>query len=424
MKNEVFALKGICIYSKTRQNIEILDGYLISDNGICQGVFEHIPEEFKGITVQDYTGKLIIPGLIDLHLHAPQYPFRATGMDLELLKWLDTYTFPEESKYADIEYATRAYTMFVKDLKNSPTTRACIFGTIHSEATLILMDMLEDTGMKTMVGKVNMDRNCPDYLREDSAEKSIEDTIIWIQQSMKRYKNTVPILTPRFIPTCSDELMLSLGKLKAKYHLALQSHLSENQSEIEWVRQLCPDVESYAYAYEKAGSLKESGKTIMAHCVYLTEKEEDLLKKRNVFIAHCPESNINLASGIAPIRRFINKDLKIGLGSDIAAACDINLFHAMSSAIQSSKLYWRLVDTSCTPLTIEEVFYMATKGGGAFFGNVGSFEKGYQMDAVVLCDENIESSKHFTPKERLERMIYLGKNENILSKYIDGEKIK
>ena len=162
----------------------------------------------------------------------------------------------------------------------------------------------------------------------------------------------------------------------------------------------------------------------MAHCVYLTEEEENLLKRRNVFIAHCPDSNMNLSSGIAPISRYLKKGLKVGLGSDLAAGSFINLFHAMSSAIQSSKIYWRLVDETNVPLTLEEAFYMGTKGGGAFFGKVGSFEQGYQMDAVILSDDNIESSKTLTPKERLERIIYLGKDENVISKYVDGKRIK
>jgi guanine deaminase len=423
MNNEIFALKGICAYAITRNYIEIIDGYLVSEAGISQGVYEEIPIEYEGITIYDYSGKLIIPGLIDLHLHAPQYSFRGTGMDLELLEWLNTYTFPEEANYAEAEYAKRAYSIFVKDLKNSPTTRACIFGTIHKEATQILMDMLEETGMKTMVGKVNMDRNCPDYIREESAKQSIEDTIYFIEQARKNYKNTVLILTPRFIPTCSDELMRSLGELKEKYNLPLQSHLAENHSEIEWVSQLCPEAESYTDAYEKLGSFHQSGKTIMAHCVYLSEKEEAQLKEQQVFIAHCPESNVNLASGIAPVRRFLDKGLNIGIGSDVAGGSSINLFRAMTCAIQSSKLYWRLVNQSSKPLTIEEVFFLTTKGGGAFFGKVGSFEKGYKMDAVVLNDENLETTKQLSPKERLERIIYLGTNDSMVAKYVDGNKI-
>lgn len=420
---QTFALKGICIYSVSSDKLEIVDGYLICHDGICQGAWEIIPNEYKDITVYDYSGKLIIPGLIDLHLHAPQYSYRGTGMDLELLEWLNAYTFPEEANYINADYALKAYSIFVKDLYKSPTTRACIFGTVHREATQILMDMLEKTGMKTMVGKVNMDRNCPDYIKEESVEQSIEDTIWLIEYATKNYKNTVPILTPRFIPTCSDELMSSLGELKERYKLSLQSHLAENRAEIEWVSQLCPNTDSYTDAYEKLGSFKQPGKTIMAHCVYLSETEEEQLKKKEVYIAHCPESNQNIASGIAPIRKYLNKELKIGIGSDVAGGSSLSLFRAMACAIQSSKMYWRLMDTNAKPLAIEEAFYLATKGGGEFFGKVGSFEVGYQMDAVVLNDENLESSMSFSPRERLERMIYLGENEPILAKYVHGKRI-
>lgn len=422
MKQELFALKGICIFSVSKDEIKIIDGYLISDNGICQGVYKELPNEYKEIEIYDYTGKLIIPGLIDLHLHAPQYSFRGTGMDLELLDWLETYTFPEEAKYADMEYAKKAYSIFVKALQVSPTTRACIFGTIHKEATLILMDLLEESGLKTMVGKVNMDRNCAASIIEES-NKSIEDTIAFLEYAREHYKNTKPILTPRFIPTCTDGLMKKLSKLKETYQVPLQSHLSENPSEITWVKELCNSAKSYGFAYEDLGSFHPSGKTVMAHCVYLTEEEEELLKERETFIAHCPESNLNLSSGIAPIRRFLEKNLKVGLGTDVAGGSSINLFHAMSLSIQASKMYWRLIDTSCSSLTLEEVFYMATKGGGEFFGKVGSFEKGYEMDALVLQDDNLATMKEMTPKERLERLIYLGGNQNIVEKYITGKRM-
>lgn len=423
MENNMFALKGIFVYSTSKSEIKVIDGYAISQMGICQGVYKEIPKEWDGIKIHDYSGKLIIPGLTDLHLHAPQYSYRGTGMDLELLEWLETYTFPEESKYQDLAYAKEAYSAFVKDLLYSPTTRACIFATIHKEATITLMDMLEESGLKTMVGKVNMDRNCSDSIREKSAKESIDDTISVIEYALEHYSNTKPILTPRFIPTCSDELMRKLTNLKEKYHLALQSHLSENPSEIDWVRQLCPNAKSYAYAYDDSGSFHSSGKTVMAHCVYVTKEEEALMKDKEVFVAHCPESNINLASGIAPIKRFLDKGLKVGIGSDVAGGSSINLFRAMALAIQVSKMYWRLIDSTYKPLTIEEVFYLATKGGGEFFGKVGSFEKGYEMDAVVLCDKSIETVKSFSPKERLERLIYLGTNENIKAKYVAGKQI-
>lgn len=422
MNHDLFVLKGTFIYSITKQEMEIIDGYLLSVNGICQGIYKDITNEMDGVPIYDYTGKIIIPGLVDLHLHAPQYTYRATGMDLELLDWLEIYTFPEESKYLDLEYAKKAYSQFAKDLKNSLTTRACIFGTIHKDATLMLMDLLEETGLKTMVGKVNMDRNCSDDLREDS-EKSIVETILFIEQAKKQYKNTLPILTPRFIPTCSDELMEKISEIKEKYQVPLQSHLSENPSEIEWVKQLRPTSKSYAFAYDELGSFGSFGNTVMAHCVYLTQEEERLIKERNAFIAHCPESNLNLSSGIAPVRRFLDQNIKIGLGSDVAGGTSIHLWKAMSLSIQASKMYWRLIDSTCPSLTLEEVFYMATKGGGEFFGKVGSFEKGYETDALILQDDNLTTMKELSPKERLERLVYLGDQHNIVEKYVAGKRI-
>lgn len=422
MSHDLFILKGTFIYSITKQEMEIIDGYLLSVNGVCQGIYKDITNEMDGVPIYDYTGKIIIPGLVDLHLHAPQYTYRATGMDLELLDWLETYTFPEESKYLDLEYAKEAYSQFVNDLKNSLTTRACIFGTIHKDATLVLMDLLEETGLKTMVGKVNMDRNCSDDLREES-EKSIEETILFIEQAKKQYKNTLPILTPRFIPTCSDELMEKLSEIKEKYQVPLQSHLSENPSEIEWVKQLRPTSKSYAFAYDDLGSFGSFGNTVMAHCVYLTQEEQHLMKERNAFIAHCPESNLNLASGIAPIRKYLDQNIKAGLGTDVAGGTSIHLLKAMSLSIQASKMYWRLVDSTCPSLTLEEVFYMATKGGGEFFGKVGSFEKGYETDALILQDDNLATMKKMSPKERLERLVYLGDQHNVVEKYVAGKRI-
>lgn len=422
MNHDLFVLKGTFIYSITKKEMEITEGYLLSINGVCQGIYKELTKELNGVPIYDYTGKIIIPGLVDLHLHAPQYTYRATGMDLELLDWLETYTFPEESKYLDLEYAKKAYSQFAKDLKNSLTTRACIFGTIHKDATLMLMDLLEETGLKTMVGKVNMDRNCSDDLREES-EKSIEETILFIEQAKKQYKNTLPILTPRFIPTCSDELMEKISEIKEKYQVPLQSHLSENPSEIEWVKQLRPTSKSYAFAYDDLGSFGSFGNTVMAHCVYLTQEEERLMKERNAFIAHCPESNLNLSSGIAPVRRFLDQNIKIGLGTDVAGGTSIHLLKAMSLSIQASKMYWRLVDSTCPSLTLEEVFYMATKGGGEFFGKVGSFEKGYETDALILQDDNLTTMKKMSPKERLERLVYLGDQHNVVEKYVAGKRI-
>ncbi|CUO21582.1 guanine deaminase [Eubacterium sp. am_0171] len=425
MNESIFILKGNIVYSRSAEELEICEhGYLVCENGRVKGVYQTLPFVYGGIPITDYEDRLIIPGLVDLHVHAPQYSYRGLGMDMELLEWLETNTFPEEAKFRETEYAKKAYRIFVDRMRRSATTRACIFATVHREATLLLMDMLEEAGLSTMVGKVNMDRNCPDYLREESAEVSAAETVEWIKDVLhKKYKHTRPILTPRFTPSCTDDLMERLKMIQMRYELPLQSHLSENPGEISWVKELCPWSEFYGDAYDKFGLFGSDCPTIMAHCVYSDEKEITRMKENGVYIAHCPESNMNIASGVAPVRRFLAEGLHVGMGSDVAGGSTESIFTAMAHAIQSSKLRWRLLDDSLKPLTVEEAFYMATKGGGEFFGRVGSFEEGYEMDAVVLDDTRLEHPQPLDVKKRLERMIYFSDDREIYAKYVEGSRL-
>ena len=419
-----FILKGNICYNASLTKLRTLDGYVVCENGISQGAFKELPEKYNSYPVIDCGNQLILPGLCDIHTHAPQYAFRGMGMDLELLEWLDTYTFPEEANYADVEYAKEAYDYFVTDLVNGATTRAVIFATVHSEATLLLMEKLEKTGLITRVGKVNMDRNSLASLCESSAEESLLNTEKWISEATKRFERTKPIITPRFIPTCSDELMSGLGALQKKHGLPVQSHLSENQAEMRWVQELCPDSTCYGDAYATHGLFGgEHVPTIMAHCVWSEGIEEDLIKNNHVYVAHCPGANVNLSSGIAPIRRFLKRGINVGLGSDVAAGTQTSIFRAMSDAIGVSKLYWRLINQDAEPLTISEALYLATQGGGSFFGKVGSFDKGYEFDAIVIDDRDLKTPKVLTIENRLERIIYLGQEYHVTAKYVCGELI-
>lgn len=429
MEKQNFVLKGNLCYSLDEQHLQVVEqGFLVCEDGVSAGVYETLPAEYREYPVVDYGDKLIVPGLVDLHVHAPQYAFRGLGMDMELLDWLNTHTFPEEAKYGDKEYAAKAYGIFADQLKHSATTRACIFATVHREATRLLMDLLEETGLKTMVGKVNMDRNTPDYLVEESAECSASETVAWLEETAGRYERTKPILTPRFTPSVTDDLMGRLKEIQKTYHLPVQSHLSENPGEIDWVKELCPWSSCYGDAYDHFGMFGGAGgtddcKTIMAHCVYSGEEERKLIKDRGVYVAHCPQSNTNLASGIAPVRRYLEEGIHIGLGSDVAGGFTESMFRAMADAVQVSKLYWRLVDDKCKPLTMEEAFYLGTKGGGSFFGAVGSFEKGYELDAVILDDAKLRHPQPLELKDRLERFIYLSDERHIVGKYVAGRKI-
>lgn len=421
---KTYALKGNIIYSKNQNEINCFENsYLICQDGKSMGVFEKLDEKYKDIEVIDFGEKIICPGLVDLHIHAPQYNFRGMGMDLELLDWLNTYTFPSEAKFKDEDYAKRSYQRFVDYLKYGPNTRHVIFASLHVKSTQILMDLMEKSKMVSFVGKVNMDRNGGVDLEEKDADESEKTTLDWLESIKGKYKNTYPILTPRFIPSCTDELLEKLRKIKDEYNLPIQSHLSENLGEIEWVKELVPQAKFYGDAYNIFDLFGKNNKTVMAHCVYSNDDEQDLIKENEVFIAHCPDSNTNLTSGIAPAGKYLREGQKIGLGSDVAGGTHASIFKAMADAIKVSKLRYRLVDEKIKPLSLEEAFYMATLGGGEFFGKVGSFEKGYEFDAIVIDDEKLLEEDKFNLKQRLERIVYLSKDEDIVSKFVRGEKI-
>lgn len=425
MNEKSFIIRGNICYSEAKEQLSVTDlGYLVCYKGISRGVYPVIPDEYRDLPVKDYGDRLVIPGMTDLHVHAPQYPFRGLGMDLELLDWLNTHTFPEESRYAELEYAEKAYQIFVDDLKKSASTRAVIFATIHIPATEFLMKQLDAAGLKTYVGKVNMDQNCTDTLREKDAEASLDRTAAWLRETAEKYPNTRPILTPRFAPTCSGPLLEGLGKLQKKYGLPVQSHLSENLSEIAWVQELFPWSSCYGNVYEHYGLFGKEAKTVMAHCVHSSDREVELMKRNGVYVAHCPQSNINLSSGIAPIRRYLEEGIPTGLGTDMAGGANMSMFRCMADAIGVSKLYWRVADQSRKPLTMEEAFFLATKGGGSFFGKTGSFEEGYEVDALVLDDSGIRTAKELNTKERLERYIYLAEEGGqIVGKYVAGKEL-
>ncbi len=417
-------LRGHICHSSSPGRIEIIEnGYLVVDDGICVGAFSALPPGFAALPVEDYGDRLIIPGMTDLHLHAPQFSFRGLGMDLELLDWLEKYTFPEEQKYRELSYAEEAYTVFVNSLRKTVTTRAAVFATVHVPATMLLMDLLERSGLIAYVGKVNMDRNCPDGLREASAKQSLSDTKAWLAECAGKFSRVYPILTPRFIPTCSDELLSGLGSLSEFCGIPVQSHMSENFGEISWVRELCPDSSGYADAYRRFGLLGQGSKCIMAHCVHCSEDEIDLLKRSGVFIAHSPESNMNLASGVAPVSRYLKLGLRVGLATDLAGGSHESMFRAMTHAVQASKLRWRLMDPDVKPLTFDQAFYLATAGGGEFFGKVGAFLPGYSFDAVVLDDSSLIHPQPLSVHDRLERLAYLSDDRCVYAKYVAGTRL-
>ncbi|MBB6623554.1 guanine deaminase [Clostridium gasigenes] len=419
----IYAVKGNIIFTKTLDKFNIfVNGYIVVEDRLVRGVYESLPEEFNKIDVIDYGNSLIIPGFSDLHTHAPQFANMGLGLDKELMPWLETYTFPEEAKFSDISYAKRVYSAFIRELWKFGTTRSVVFATIHKESTALLMDLFADAGLGAYVGKVNMNRNSPEFLTE-TLEDSIKDTKYLLEEYCNKYPLVKPIITPRFVPTCSFDLLKNLGELAKEYNIPVQSHLCENYSEISFVKELHPEFGNYANIYDSAGLFGDMP-TVMAHCVLVDEDEIELMARKKVFVAHSPNSNSNLSSGIAPIRRLIKRGVPVGLATDVSAGHSLSITNVMVNAAQASNIKWLESNKVDESLSTVELFYLATKGGGEFFGKVGSFEDGYEFDALVIDDSNLSIFKPLSIEERLQKFIYTGDDRNIKERYVSGRKIE
>lgn len=409
------------IYAPTPDRLEMIPhGYIaVLNNGTVEGIYTELPAEDEWRQVIDLGDKLLIPAFNDLHVHAPQYRNLGLALDLELLPWLNTYTFPEEAKYADPAYAKRLYRRFVHELWMQGTMRSAIFGTMHPESTRILAELIAQSGMGAYVGIVGMDRNSPENLR-NTPSGLIAGMEMLREFLEKRGNNGLvrPIITPRFIPSCTPEMLTALGAYAAQTGMPVQSHLSENRSEIAWVAELEPESSCYADAYNRYGLFGQTP-TLMAHCCYTDGEELELIKRQGVYVVHCPMSNSNLSSGIAPIRKFMDQGVHVALGTDVSAGHNMSILRAMQYAIQVSKLRYAETQGAMRFLSLSEVLYLATKGGGAFFGKVGSFEPGYEFDALVI-DDSYLNYDHYTLDQRLERYIYLGDDRDIKRRFCRG----
>jgi len=266
-----------------------------------------------------------------------------------------------------------------------------------------------------------MDRNCPVRLRNAPCDvrRFYEEVSSAAAEGAVGLSSKVRlILTPRFIPSCTPEMLTELGELAHGLRLPVQSHLSENRSEIDWVRQLEPESSCYADAYLRYGLLGATP-TLMAHCCYSAGEELRLLKENNVTVVHCPTSNSNLASGIAPVRMFLDSGISVALGTDISAGHNLSMLRVMQYAVQVSKLHYARSGGKVPYLTLSEVFWLATKAGGSFFGRVGSFESGYEFDALVVDDSYLNYDR-YSLEHRIQRYVYLGDDRDIRVRFCCG----
>jgi guanine deaminase len=300
--------------------------------------------------------------------------------------------------------------------------------TIHREATELLMQKLEDAGFVGYVGKVNMDRNSTDGLIE-TTEESIMETRTWLEDCKAKFKNVLPIITPRYTPCCTDEVMAGLSKLMKEYIVPVQSHLSEDLGEIEWVKELKPEIDYYAEAYDMYDMLGTATPTVMAHCVFPSDEEFELLIKRQTMIAHCPYCNATCTTAYAaPILKYLRAGARVGLGSDVAGSPMLNLWHGISTAMLASKMRWGFTErknykdfVDC--ITLSQGFYLATKGGGSFWDKMGSFEEGYAFDAVVIDESRNRDLNERPLRDRMERIVLMADERDTYAKYISGKKV-
>ena len=294
-----------------------------------------------------------------------------------LLEWLARYTFPTEAKFADEHYARTIGRALFDELLRNGTTSALIFSSVHARATGVLFEEAERRGFRAIIGKALMDRNAPENLLESPAEAYDNSRALllqWHNRGMLRYA-----ISPRFAPTSTPELLEVAGTLKREFPDAyVHTHVSENRAEVAWVADLFPSAGNYVSVYDQAGLL--DSRAVLAHGVHLTDEELNILRDRESRIAHCPNSNLFLGSGLFPMTRVVEAGVVFGLGSDIGAGTTPSLFNAMSDAYKVQQV----LGTSLSPF---HLWYLATLGGAAALSLdsfTGSLERGKEADFIVL----------------------------------------
>ena len=296
------------------------------------------------------------------------------------------------------------------------TFHASVFGSIHRNSTGILLEKMDKFRMLGYVGKVNMDRNCPDYLRE-TTEESLQETEAFLHDYAGGIR-VKPILTPRFAPTCTEELMMGLGHLAKQYRCGMQTHLVESRWEAAESMRLYPGYSCDAEIYERAGLL-EYGPSIFAHVIFPTEADTAILRKYRSYAVHCPDATNSVIAGIMPAAALHDQDVDLSIGSDIAAGHHISVYRQIARTVQLSKLKEFYEPEGNRTLTFENAFCMGTKLSGTVFDRVGSFDTGCRFNALVI-DGVEDPGFPLTPQKRLERFCYNGDDRNIIARYIDG----
>ncbi|EPC9995526.1 guanine deaminase [Enterobacter ludwigii] len=407
------------------------------------GAFRHVRDAARkaGKLTELSSDQYLLPGLIDLHVHAPQWPQMGKALDKPLEKWLNDYTFPLEARYADVEFARRNYTELVSALLANGTTTAVYFATLHTESSVELARICLAQGQRALVGRVAMDdpSQCPDYYRDETAASAEAETRAFIRAVAELPGNTakrvLPVITPRFIPSCTDDLLKRLGTVARETGCHVQTHCSESDWEHGYVKERLGKTDTVAL--HDFGLL--TPKTILAHSNHIEDDDADLIKKTGAGVAHCPLSNFYFANAVFPLRAMLDRGLNVGLGTDIAGGHSPSVFDACRHAITASKALNDGVDARIKPehrgrpgsaVSFKEAFWLATAGaGGVLELPVGKLEVGYQFDAIVIDTRAAGSDIYIHPAEdqpedKLQKIIFNARRNNISRVWVDGKAVK
>ncbi|SCU86392.1 LANO_0C07844g1_1 [Lachancea nothofagi CBS 11611] len=407
------------------------------------------PWEISVIDTFQHQGfTFFFPGFIDTHVHASQYPNAGIFGSSTLLDWLETYTFPLEAGLKDIDHARKIYSRVLDKTLAHGTTTASYYTTIDANSSNLMADICAQRGQRAFIGKVCMDQNSPDYYIESlsDCQHSLQKVVNYIREELKDDK-IKPIVTPRFAPTCSKELMTWLGKIAHDQDLHIQTHLSENKNELKWVKELFPECESYSDVYDSYNLL--TNKTVLAHCIHLSDKEIDLIKERESGVSHCPISNSSITSGECEVRRLLDHGIKVGLGTDLSGGYDVSILATARQALLVSRhLAMKEVDAKKQEhlkLSVNDVLYLSSLGGAqvlAMDQQVGTFEVGKQFDTQLIdlesagsrvdvfdwqytkwTDEgrDIENTKLF--EDLLAKWLFTGDDRNTVRVWVGGKQV-
>nr|WP_174507064.1 guanine deaminase [Acinetobacter sp. Marseille-Q1620] len=408
------------IPSQTRY---IADGLLITENGKITwfGTWEqgknHVP---ANVELEHYPEQLIVPGFIDSHIHFPQTEMVGAYGE-QLLEWLNTYTFPTEIQFKDKTYADKIAQFFVEELLKNGTTTALVFCTVHPESVDALFEAAEHHNMRLIAGKVLMDRNAPEALL-DTAESAYLDSKALIEKWHGRGRALYAI-TPRFAPTSTPEQLQKAGQLKMEYpDVYVHTHLSENKNEIAWVKELFPEQKGYLDVYDHYGLT--GNRSVFAHCVHLEESEWDCMHKTGSAIAFCPTSNLFLGSGLFPLKKAWDKQVKVGLGTDIGAGTSFCQLQTLNEAYKVQQLQGE-------KLSAFESLYHATLGSAKALDldeKLGNFNVGKEADFIVLnlkatALQQLRQSKAKDIEDAVFALMTMGDDRNIQATYIYGQKV-